>query len=126
MIARAFLWLMLNPMQKADLENFERRISPGTFIQGFEVCQKYKLNPKTLSDAQMGQMQKVAGMFSGILFARRKQMARADNPDFTDAEINNSISGKIESEDAMDWVRFAEKHYQEPPMQRRMISEFID
>jgi hypothetical protein len=133
-ITRAFLWRMLTKVQQLDLETCERlHLPPGRYFQGFEVCQRYRLNPKAVTEVQQREMERVAVLFSGILRAKRaaeliedaKAMRAPEStePLPTEAEALAMADGKIEFPDAGEWCRFAERHYHEPRTEKVGIGD---
>jgi len=114
MIARAFLWKLLTEPQRKELVSFEKSLPPGRYLQASEICHRFSLSPKARTELQIQEMHRVARKFSGLLYQSRKKMLRADDADLTDHDLNRLADGKIAQDDWLEWVRFADLHYQEP------------
>lgn len=56
----------------------------------------------------------MARKFSGIMIGRKVKELKADDPALTDREASQMVDGKIEHDDWLEWVEFAERNYHEP------------
>ena len=56
MVARAFLTMQLSQKERASLWAYENRLPAGRYLQGFEICQMFRIKPKTLTEQESGAM----------------------------------------------------------------------
>lgn len=52
LIARAFLTLILDRPQIAELRALERNLPAGRYLQGFEICRHFRLKPDPITDSR--------------------------------------------------------------------------
>lgn len=57
MVARAFIYKLLSDKQKESLKGFERRLEKGRYLQGFEICQMFRLKPDPVPEEETDRMQ---------------------------------------------------------------------
>jgi len=114
MIARAFLYRLLNEREREILRDYEARLPPRRYLQASEVCRMFRLqvNPKTEQEIQA--MNKVAAEFSAILWKQRILEYKTENPEMTDLDLTDAVDGKIEAEDIGEWQEFAAVRYFAP------------
>lgn len=111
MIARAFIYRLLNESERAVLRDYEARLPPRRYLQACEVCRMFRLqvNPKT--EQEIEAMNKVAAEFSAILWKQRILEYKVENPKMTDMDV---VDGKIEAADIWPWQEFSAIRYQAP------------
>jgi hypothetical protein len=114
MIARAFLYRMLGPNEREKLNAIELSMPRGRYLQGFEICRLFNLEPKPITEAQENQMKEVRAGFEKILWKQRVLEMRAENPGRTNEELTGAVDGKIGPEDLSSWQPYAVLHYREP------------
>jgi len=109
-VARAFLNKLLNESEKEDLRRQEDK--SGTYLQGFQICQKYHLKPEPLRDEEMARMTALYRVWQTkweMEFDRLRALHPGDEASF-------NVTGDELLSDLRSWEWYAEKNYVEPMM----------
>lgn len=101
-MARAFLNKLLNESERWDLKEFEKTLPPGRFLTGFEICRRYKLQPKLLPEKDLAQMELLYWKWNKAWEAKYDSMRAKTNEPFN---VNDG--------DLRDWEVFADQNYVE-------------
>lgn len=57
MVARAFLNGLLTSEQRLRLRQYENTLEPGRYLQGFEICNLFKLKPNPVDEKETDRIQ---------------------------------------------------------------------
>lgn len=110
-IARGFLYRLLDAEQKRRLQGVEAKLPQGRCLQGFEICRLFNLKVDPRTPEEMQGMEQTAAAYSRVLWKDRILDYREENPNLTNQELTEAVDGEIGADDMAGWQEYADTHY---------------
>lgn len=118
-IVRAFLLRSLNSVQISNLRAYENSLPRGKYLTGLEICQKFQLRPKPVSEDQQEQMKLVWQQFEKILWKDRQIEEKHHEVTCAEpiAEKASWCNCRSYQEELHRWEDYALEHYKDASLE---------
>lgn len=86
-IARGFLINILSNDQRKALHAWEKTLPTGRYLTGFEICRRFHLTPKPITDAETSAMNELWARWEPVLWKKRMIAEKTGQPLSTTQEL---------------------------------------